>query len=378
MITIYGKYTNAIVYTTNNEEYAIDDYARKQIQMICNHPSSVGSKIRIMPDVHPGKVGTIGLTMTIGDSLLPSLVGVDIGCGMTIAKIKAKNIEYQKLDTVIREHVPSGGKVRKTAHKFSHTIDLSKLHCYKAINEPKANLSIGTLGGGNHFIEVDKDADNAFYLVIHSGSRHLGMEVTEYYLKEGQKISQMKKQGHAPYEMTCLEGDLLQSYFHDLAITQDFARINREAMIDEIVRGMKWRILDSYTCIHNYVDFSGELPILRKGAIRANSDEKVIIPINMRDGIILGTGLGNEDWNCSAPHGSGRIYKRSEVKEHHTVSEFKAAMKGIHSICVNKDTLDESPFAYRKIEDIVDVIGETIIIDNIIKPTYNFKAGGIN
>lgn len=378
MITIYGNYTNAVVYTTNNEEYAIDEYARKQIQMICNHPSSAGSKIRIMPDVHPGKVGTIGLTMTVGDSLLPSLVGVDIGCGMTIAKIKAKNIEYQKLDTVIREHVPSGGKTRKTAHKLSHTIALSKLHCYKAINEPKANLSIGTLGGGNHFIEIDKDADNAFYLVIHSGSRHLGMEVTEYYLKEGQKQSQMKKQGHAPYEMTCLEGDLLQSYFHDLAITQDYARINREAMIDEIVRGMKWRILDSYTCIHNYVDFSKELPVLRKGAIRANTDEKVIIPINMRDGIILGTGLGNEDWNCSAPHGSGRIYKRSEVKEHHTVSEFKEVMKGIHSVCVNKDTLDESPFAYRKLEDIVNVIGETVTIDKIIKPVYNFKAGGKN
>lgn len=378
MITIYRNYTNAVVYATHNEEYALDDYARKQIQMLCNHPSSAGSKIRIMPDVHPGKVGTIGLTMTIGDSLLPSLVGVDIGCGMTIAKIKTKNIEYQKLDTVIREHVPSGGNVRRTAHKFSHTIDLSKLHCYKAINEPKANLSIGTLGGGNHFIEVNKDADNAFYLVIHSGSRHLGMEVTEYYLKEGQKQSQMKKQGHAPYEMTCLEGDLLQSYFHDLSITQDFARINREAMIDEIVRGMKWRILDSYTCIHNYVDFSGELPILRKGAIRANLDEKVIIPINMRDGIILATGLGNKDWNCSAPHGSGRVYKRSEVKEHHTVSEFKEAMRGIYSICVNKDTLDESPFAYRKIEDILDVIGETVTVDKIIKPVYNFKAGGKN
>ena len=378
MITIYGNYTNAVVYTTNNEEYAIDEYARKQIQIICNHPSSAGSKIRVMPDVHPGKVGTIGLTMTVGDSLLPSLVGVDIGCGMTIAKIKAKNIEYQKLDTVIREHVPSGGKTRKTAHKLSHTINLGKLHCYKAINEPKVNLSIGTLGGGNHFIEVDKDSDNAFYLVIHSGSRHLGMEVTEYYLKEGQKQSQMKKQGHAPYEMTCLEGDLLQSYFHDLAITQDYARINREAMIDEIIRGMKWRILDSYTCIHNYVDFSKELPVLRKGAIRANADEKVIIPINMRDGIILGTGLGNENWNCSAPHGSGRIYKRSDVKEHHTVSEFKEAMKGIHSVCVNKDTLDESPFAYRKLEDIVNVIGETVTIDKIIKPVYNFKAGGKN
>lgn len=378
MITIYGNYTNAIVYTTNNDEYAIDEYARKQLQMICNHPSSAKSKIRVMPDVHPGKVGTIGLTMTIGDSLLPSLVGVDIGCGMTIAKIKAKNMEYQKLDTVIRENVPSGGKIRKHSHKLSHAIDLSKLYCYKSINKEKAALSIGTLGGGNHFIEVDKDADDNLYVVIHSGSRHLGMEVTEYYLKEGQRESQRKKQGHAPYEMTCLEGDLLDSYIHDLAITQEYARLNREAMIDEIVRGMKWRISDSYTCIHNYVDLSDEIPILRKGAIRANTGEKVIIPINMRDGIILGTGKGNPDWNFSAPHGAGRIYKRSEVKEHHTVSEFKKAMEGIYSACVNKDTLDEAPFAYRRIDDIVDVIEDTVNIDKIIKPVYNFKAGGKN
>ena len=376
MITIYGKYTNAVVYTTSNEEYAIDDYARKQLQMICDHPSAEGSKIRVMPDVHPGKVGTIGLTMSVGDSLLPSLVGVDIGCGMTIAKIKAKNMECQKLDRIIRENVPSGGKIRKTAHKLSRTIDLSRLYCYKAIDVAKADLSIGTLGGGNHFIEVDKDEEDSLYLVIHSGSRHLGMEVTEYYLKEGQRVSQMKKQGHAPYEMTCLDGELLEAYFHDLAITQDYARLNREAMIDEIVRGMKWRVLDSYTCIHNYIDFSGELPILRKGAIRANEGEKVIIPINMRDGIILGTGLGNVDWNCSAPHGSGRIYKRSEVKEHHTLTEFKKEMEGIYSICVNKDTLDEAPFAYRRIEDILDVIGETVMVDKIIKPIYNFKAGG--
>ena len=376
MITIYGKYANALVYTTNNEQYAIDDYARKQLQMICDHPSAAGSKIRVMPDVHPGKVGTIGLTMTIGDSLLPSLVGVDIGCGMTIAKLKTKNIEFQKLDTVIRENVPSGGKIRKTAHKISRSVDLSQLYCYKAIDHKKAELSIGTLGGGNHFIEADRDEEGNIYLVIHSGSRHLGMEVTEYYLKEGQHASQMKKQGHAPYEMTCLEGGLLEAYFHDLAVTQEYARLNREAMIDEIVRGMKWRILDSYTCIHNYVDFSGEIPVLRKGAIRADAGEKVIIPINMRDGIILGTGLGNEEWNCSAPHGSGRIYKRSEVKEHHTVSEFKKAMEGIHSVCVNQDTLDESPFAYRKMDDIIDVIGATVTVDKLLKPVYNFKAGG--
>ncbi|MDE7274573.1 MAG: RtcB family protein [Lachnospiraceae bacterium] len=376
MITIFGKYTNAIVYTTDNEQYAIDDYARKQLQMICDHPSAAGSKIRVMPDVHPGKVGTIGLTMTVGESLMPNLVGVDIGCGMTIAKIKTKGMECQKLDTVIRNQVPVGGAVRKSSHKLSDKTALHRLHCFKAIDEAKAERSIGTLGGGNHFIEVDRDKDGAYYLVIHSGSRHLGMEVTEYYLKEGQKASQMKKQGHAPYDLTCLEGELLEQYLQDLQVVQEFAGFNREAMIDEIVRGMKWKVLDSDSCIHNYVDFSGKVPVLRKGAISARAGEQVIIPINMRDGIILGTGRGNEDWNCSAPHGSGRIYRRSEVKEHHTVSEFKKAMEGIHSICVNKDTLDESPFAYRKIEDMLQVVGETVTVDKIIRPVYNFKAGG--
>ncbi|MDE6760948.1 MAG: RtcB family protein [Lachnospiraceae bacterium] len=378
MITIYGKYANAVVYTVRNEEYAIEEYARRQLQRICDHKSAEGSKIRVMPDVHPGKVGTIGLTMSVGDSLLPSLVGVDIGCGITIAKIKVKNIECQKLDTVIRERVPVGGNIRKNPHPFARQASLSRLCCYKAVDEAKALRSIGTLGGGNHFIEIDRDTDGDYYLVIHSGSRHLGMEVTEHYLKEGQHETQMKKQGHAAYEMTCLEGRLLDDYLHDLAVTQEYAANNRAAMIDEIVRGMKWRVMDSYTCIHNYVDFSGELPVLRKGAISAKTGEKVAIPINMRDGIILGTGLGNEDWNCSAPHGSGRLYKRSEVKEHHTVSEFKKAMEGIHSICVNKDTLDEAPFAYRKMDDITEVIGDTVMIDRIIKPVYNFKAGGKN
>ena len=386
MITIYGKYTNAIVYTVENELYALEDYARKQLQMICNHPSSEGSIIRVMPDVHPGKVGTIGLTMTVGDSILPSLVGVDIGCGMTIAKVKTKGIQFQQLDSVIRDNVPVGPRIRKNEHKYADKIDLSELRCAKSINASKANRSIGTLGGGNHFIEVDKDEKGDVYLVVHSGSRHLGMEVAEYYLRTGQKEMQMKKQGYASYEMTCLTGELMEDYLHDIEIIQEFARLNREAIIESIIKGMKWKVEDSFTCIHNYVDFSGAVsgdpdkakPILRKGAISAKEGEKVIIPINMRDGIILGTGLGNSDWNYSAPHGAGRIYKRSEVAEHHTVSDLKKAMKGIYSICINKDTLDESPFAYRGIDDIAEVIGETVKIDKIIKPVYNYKAGGIN
>jgi RNA-splicing ligase RtcB len=378
MITIYGKFTNAEVYNVENELYALEDYARKQLQMICDHPSAEGSKIRVMPDVHPGKVGTIGLTMTVGDSILPSLVGVDIGCGMTMAKVKTKGLQFQQLDSVIRDKVPVGPRIREKEHKYADRIDLSELRCYKSINARKANRSIGTLGGGNHFIEVDKDEEGAVYLVIHSGSRHLGMEVADYYLRTGQKESQMKKQGYASYEMTCLTGELMDDYLHDIKIIQEFARLNREAIIDSIVNGMKWKIEDSFTCIHNYVDFSGEKPILRKGAISAKEGEQVIIPINMRDGIILGMGLGNADWNFSAPHGAGRIYRRSEVAEHHTVSDFKKVMEGIYSICINKDTLDESPFAYRGIDDIAAVIKDTVRIDKIVRPIYNYKAGGNN
>ena len=378
MITIYGKYTNAIVYTVENELYALEDYARKQLQMICNHPSAEGSVIRVMPDVHPGKVGTIGLTMTVGDSIPPSLVGVDIGCGMTMAKVKTKGLQFQQLDSVIRENVPVGPRIREKDHKYADRIDLEELRCYKGINARKANRSVGTLGGGNHFIEVDKDEEGGIYLVVHSGSRHLGMEVADYYLRTGQKEMQMKKQGYASYEMTCLTGELMEDYLHDIKIIQEFARLNRDAIIDSITNGMKWKIEDCFTCIHNYVDFSGDDPILRKGAISAIKGERVIIPINMKDGIILGTGRGNVDWNYSAPHGAGRIYKRSEVAEHHTVSDFKKAMKGIYSICISKDTLDESPFAYRGIDDIAEVIGETVKIDKIIKPVYNYKAGGTN
>ena len=377
MITIYGKYAKALVYTVKSEEYALEDYARAQLQMICDHPSAEGSIIRVMPDVHPGKVGTVGLTMTVGNSILPSLVGVDIGCGMTMAKLKTKGIEFQQLDVVIRDGVPVGGRIREKEHKFAELIDLEKLRCYKSIDARKAIRSIGTLGGGNHFIEVDKDESGNAYLVIHSGSRHLGMEVADYYLRIGQKEMQMKKQGYASYEMTCLSGALMEDYLHDLEIMQEFARINREAMIEVITKGMKWKIEESFTCIHNYVDFSDpNMPILRKGAISAKEGERVIIPINMRDGVLLGTGLGNPEWNSSAPHGAGRVYRRSEVDSHYTVSEFKKEMKGIYSTCINKDTLDEAPFAYRTLDDIKEVIGETVRIDQIIKPIYNYKAGG--
>ena len=381
MEIIKGAFSEAHVFTTNNNDTALDQYAQAQLQMICDNESSKGCLIRVMPDVHPGKVGTIGLTMTIGDRIMPNLIGIDIGCGMTLGKIKGKKIEGQKLDTVIRDCVPSGFNIRRKPHRFAEDFDFSDLYCSLHIRTDKARLSLGTLGGGNHFIEVDKDTNNDLYIVIHTGSRHLGKEVTEYYLNEGHKA--LKDKGIAvPYELTWLDGELKDSYLHDMQIVQNFASLNRQIILDELVKEMKWKVLESYECIHNYVDASSETlalfnsPIMRKGAISAKNNEKVIIPINMRDGIILGTGLGNKDWNCSAPHGSGRIMKREDVKNSFTVSSFKSEMKGIYSSCIGKDTLDEAPFAYRPVTDITDVISATVKIDKIIKPVYNYKAGG--
>lgn len=381
METIKGAYTSAQIFTTNNKNTAIDQYALAQLQMICDQESSAGCRIRVMPDVHPGKVGTIGLTMTIGTRIIPNLIGIDIGCGMTLAQIKDKKMEFQKLDTVIRDCVPSGFHIRTKAHQMAYEFDFNMLRCAGHIRTDKAILSLGSLGGGNHFIESDKDEAGNLYLVIHSGSRQLGKEVTEYYLKEGQK--HLKEKGlTVPYEITWLEGKLMDDYLHDIQVVQQFASLNREIILSELVKGMKWKVLRSYECVHNYVDSSPETlsifgsAMLRKGAISAKANEKVIIPINMRDGVILGTGLGNTEWNCSAPHGAGRIMKREEVKNNFTVSSFKSEMKGVYSSCIGKDTLDEAPFAYRKLEDIAEVISDTVTIDCIIRPVYNFKAGG--
>ncbi len=380
MKIINGIYTLAKIFTTGNDTTAIDKYALEQLQMLCDNETAADSQIRVMPDVHPGKVCTIGLTMTVGNRLMPNLIGIDIGCGMTLAKIAGKKIEFQKLDTVIRDNVPSGFSIRNKVHRFANDFDLSKLFCYRHIRENKALLSLGTLGGGNHFIEIDKDSENNMYVVIHSGSRHLGKEITDFYLNEGQKV--LKEKGLViPYELTYLEGDLLKHYLHDLQVAQEFASLNREIIIDEITRGMKWKITDSYSCIHNYVDTTSETiqtfnaPILRKGAISAKKNEQVIIPINMRDGIILGRGLGNTDWNCSAPHGAGRIMKREEIKSHFTLSAYKAEMKGVYSNCINKNTLDEAPFAYRPINEITAAIKDTVETTKVIRPIYNYKAG---
>lgn len=374
MKIIEGIYTSATIFSTNDEN-GIEEYALAQLKNLCDNKAFQNCKIRVMPDVHPGKVGTIGFTSTLGERILPNVIGVDIGCGMTLAKIKGKTKEFQKLDTVIRENVPSGFHIRKKAHHKALSFNLSSLLCYKHIHEEKALHSLGSLGSGNHFIELGEDEEKNTYLVVHSGSRHLGYEVTEFYLKEGEKY--LKNLGiKLPYELTYLEGDLKDAYLHDLKIVQSFANLNREIMVDEIAKGMKWKIIEKISSIHNYIDFESNPPILRKGAISAKKGEPVIIPINMKEGILLGKGLGNEEWNQSAPHGAGRIMNRESVSSHFTVSDFKKEMQGIYSCCINKDTLDEAPFAYRTLSSIREAIAETVQIDTILKPIYNFKAGG--
>lgn len=366
MKTVKGIYAEAKIFTDDAEEYAL-----AQVKMICDNQVAEGSKIRLMPDIHPGKAGPVGLSMTITDKIIPQLLGVDLGCGMTCVKLNKNNADFRKLDRVIRENVPSGFAIRKEPHYMAEEFPWEKLRCAGHINRQKAERSLGTLGGGNHFIELDKNEDGDLYLVIHTGSRHLGAEVAEYYTRLAH--TSLKEQGaEIPYCMSYLEGDKKDAYVEDVQIVQDYARRNRQIIVREILKGMKWKAEEQFSAAHNYLDASG---ILRKGAIAAEKDAKIIIPANMRDGMILGIGLGNEDWNCSAPHGSGRRLKREDVKSQYTVSDFKKEMNGIYSSCIGADTLDEAPFAYRSITEISGRIGDTVRITQILKPVYNYKAG---
>ena len=399
MQLVEGKYNQAKVFTDVVEEGAL-----KQIQMLCDQEFTKDSKIRIMPDVHAGAGCTIGTTMTIKDMVVPNLVGVDIGCGMETIQIKNKHIELEKLDKLIYEKIPSGYMIRETPHRFNEEIDLTKLRCLKEgkINLNHAERSLGTLGGGNHFIEADKDEEGKIYLVIHSGSRHLGLEVAEFYQEQAFKalngttkkdidalITSYKEQGREkeiqkaiselksqikttiPKILAYVSGSLLEDYIYDMRLIQQFAVWNRKAMMNEIIKGMKLKIEEEFTTIHNYIDL--ESMILRKGAVSAKEGEKLLIPINMRDGSLICIGKGNPDWNYSAPHGAGRLMSRKEAKNSFTVSEFKKQMKGIYTTSVNAETLDECPMAYKNMEDIIKNIEPTAEIINIIKPISLLK-----
>ena len=399
MIELKGTYNEAKIFTDHADESSI-----AQVRVLLEQEFVSGSRIRLMPDIHAGAGCTIGTTMTITDKIVPNLVGVDIGCGMETALLKEKHIELQKLDKIIYEKIPSGFGIREKTHPYFDEIDLTQLYCYKHINPARAEKSLGTLGGGNHFIEADKDEDGNLYLVVHSGSRHLGLEVAQYYQEEGWKalngtakkdiellIADLNALGReqeiqaaiearkstvktdVPRMLAYVTGDLFGQYIHDMKIIQKYAVLNRQAMMREIVKGMKLHVKEQFTTVHNYIDT--DAMILRKGAVSAKKGEKLLIPVNMRDGSLICTGKGNEDWNESAPHGAGRLMSRSAARQAFTVSEFKKQMSGVYTTSVNKGTLDECPMAYKGMEEIVANIADTAEIDKIIRPVYNFKAG---
>ena len=370
MLELKGKYNEAKVFTD-----VVDEASISQIILLLNQEFTSGSKIRMMPDVHAGAGCTVGTTMTITDKAVPNLVGVDIGCGIETIRIKEKHMELQKLDKLIYERIPSGFSVREKTHRYFDSFPLEELFCYKKINPLRAEKSLGTLGGGNHFIEADKDEEGNIYLVIHSGSRHLGLEVANYYQEEGYQALCLAPQGQSkiPRTLAYVEGELFKNYLHDMKLVQRFAELNRQAMMDELVKGMKLHVVEQFTTVHNYIDT--EAMVLRKGAVYAKAGETLLIPINMRDGSLICTGKGNDDWNQSAPHGAGRLMSRSAAKQSFTVSEFKKQMKGIFTTSVSQETLDECPMAYKGMEDIIGNIKETAEITRRLQPIYNFKAG---
>ena len=399
MFEIKGKFGTAKVFAEIAEESAVS-----QILSLCNQEISKGAKIRIMPDVHTGAGCTIGTTMTVTDKAIPNLVGVDIGCGMETVRLKETHIELQKLDKLIYNRIPSGFAVRDEPHRFAEQFSREALFCGEKIHVRRMMQSIGSLGGGNHFIEADQGGDGSIYLVIHSGSRHLGVEVARYYQEEAYRqlnsaskdevealIGALKAEGKQQQIQKAIEalhesrrtdipkglaytaGTLFQQYIHDMKLTQQFAMLNRKAMMDELIRGMGLHVQEQFTTIHNYIDT--DYMILRKGAVSARRGEKLLIPMNMRDGSLICTGKGNDDWNQSAPHGAGRLMSRAEAKSSFTVSEFKKQMHGIYTTSVSSGTLDECPMAYKPMDAILRCIGDTVTVDEIIRPIYNFKAG---
>ncbi len=399
-IEIKGQVNMALCYAKVVENEAIE-----QVRRMCDYTMSEGARIRIMPDVHAGKGCTIGTTMTITDKVVPNVVGVDIGCGMYTVNLGKMKIDFEKVDEAAH-FIPSGCDVWEgRQEKF----DLTGLRCYRELKDTKRLArSLGTLGGGNHFIEMDMAKDGTKYLIIHSGSRNLGKQVAEWYQKlairldrgygeylekRDELIQTYKEQGrrkeiqealkqlhwqmcenvvHMPDDLCYLDGKYLEDYLHDVEVCQKFACRNREKIAEIILERIGMTSQGTFHTIHNYIDT--EEMILRKGAIAAHRGEKVLIPINMRDGSILAVGRGNSEWNYSAPHGAGRIMSRTKAKSELTLDEYQKAMEGIYTTSVNVNTLDEAPMAYKSLDDIIDVIKETVDIIDVLKPIYNFKA----
>lgn len=367
MLEIKGKYNMAKIFTDNVEDAMIG-----QIIQLCNQEVYKDSKIRIMSDGHSGKGCVVGTSMTIGDRITPNLVGVDINCGMHTVELDVKKLEFDKLDKVIREYVPSGFSARSEAHRFAGQIRLEELYCYDQIKPEyikKASLAIGTLGGGNHFISLEKSEDGKVYLIIHSGSRRIGLEVAEFY----QRVATSYREREVSKELAALSPEDTEKYLHDVDIISEYADLNRKAMADEILTHMKWEVKDSFTTRHNYIDTKNK--VLRKGAVSAQKGEILLIPLNMRDGSLICKGKGNEDWNYTAPHGAGRRFSRGEAKRRISVDDFKKSMANVWSTSVSKKTLDEAPMAYKPASEIISNIGDTVEIISKLKPLYNFKAG---
>ena len=322
-----------------------------------------------MPDVHAGKGCTIGTTMTISDKVVPNMVGVDIGCGMYTVRLDAREIDLTRFDAAAHA-VPSGMNVWEGRRE---RFDLEPLRCFRELKDTRRlQRSLGTLGGGNHFIEIDRDDEENLYLVIHTGSRNLGLQVAEHYQNKAYSNLGGRKQTEIPFELAYLTGSDRDDYLHDMALMQRFAALNRQIIKDCILDAMKLHEVDFFTTIHNYIDM--EHMILRKGAVSAREGERLLIPLNMRDGALICTGLGNDDWNQSAPHGAGRLFSRTQAENSFTLSAFKKSMEGIYTTSVGQDTLDECPMAYKDPQTIIDAIGDTVRIEKQIRPIYNFKS----
>lgn len=398
MLEIKGNVNTALCFAK-----VIEDEAIEQIRRMCDYEFTAGSRIRIMPDVHSGKGCTIGTTMTVSDKAVPNIVGVDIGCGMYTVNLGRVEIDMAQMDAAAH-YIPSGAKVWEGRQE---RFDLMDLRCYRELKDAKRMVrSLGTLGGGNHFIEIDQAADGTKYLVIHSGSRNLGKQVAEIYqnlaidLNRGKEeffarrdalIAEYKATGRRseikgalkelqwngreatiPEDLCFVYGKYLEDYLHDVEICQRFACRNREKMAEIILERLGMEAVDAFHTVHNYID-TGEM-ILRKGAIAAHKGEKVLIPINMRDGSVLAIGKGNPEWNYSAPHGAGRIMSRTAAKERLNMDEYRREMAGVYTTSVNEATLDEAPMAYKSLADIIDVIRESVDVIEVLKPIYNFKA----
>lgn len=362
-----GKFGIATVYAET-----LEDTAKVQIQTMMDHPISDGQKIRIMPDVHAGAGCTIGTTMTITDKVVPNLVGVDIGCGMWVSKLNGL-VDVAELDDVIRRLVPSGFHVRETPHMISKLVALDTLKCLDFINMQRALLSIGTLGGGNHFIELSEGKFGTQYLIIHSGSRNVGKQVADFYQKKAiEERFGNRKPTKEERDLAWLEGESFFDYLHDMKVMQEYAHFNRLAIWREIAAALELDSDHTFVTIHNYIN-TDEM-MLRKGAVSAYEGERLLIPINMRDGSLLCIGKGNPDWNNSAPHGAGRIMSRSQARRELSMDAYRETMSGIYSTSVTIETIDEAPFAYKPMDEIVGQIRDTVDVIDVLKPLYNFKA----